>query len=117
MFFSRYPALTQEAQTPPPPVSTRPSGSKVALEWYCRTRLALDSTVQFPVFGSHRSAANTGLLRSAFALVALLIPPVASTLPSARMVRLCCRRPTDIELVWVTVVLGVVVLVPLTSTM
>src|SRR4051812_18845394 len=99
MFFSRYPTLTQEAQTPPPPVSTRPSGSSVALEWYCRTRLALDKTVQVFVAGSHRSAAYTGLVRSTFALVALLIPPVASTLPSAKIVRLCCRRPTDIEVV------------------
>src|SRR4029453_12283078 len=104
MFFSRYPTLTQVAQTPPPPVSTRPSGSSVALEWYSRTRLALDNTVQVPVDGFQRSAANTGLLRSTVDVVARLIPPVASTLPSARMVRLRCRRPTDIEAVELTAV-------------
>jgi hypothetical protein len=49
---------------PAPPVSTRPSGSSVALEWYWRTRLALDKTVQVSVAGSHRSAADTGLSRS-----------------------------------------------------
>src|SRR5512133_2479151 len=104
MFFSRYPTLTQEAQTPPPPVSTRPSASRAALEWYWRTRLALDKTVHAPVDGSHRSAANTGFTRSTFALVARLIPPVASTLPSARMVRLAWRRPTDMDAVELTLV-------------
>jgi hypothetical protein len=53
----------------------------VALEWYSRTRLALDNTVQVPVDGFQRSAANTGLLRSTVEVVARLIPPVASTLP------------------------------------
>src|SRR4029450_7800670 len=111
MFFSRYPASTQEAQTPPPPVSTRPSGSSVALEWYSRTRLALERTVHVPVDGSHSSAANTGLSRSTFALTDRLIPPVASTLPSARTVRLCWRRPTDMDAVGATPVVP-----PLTST-
>src|SRR5829696_2860633 len=117
MFFSRYPWLTQAAQTPPPPVSTRPSGSSVALEWYWRTRLALANTVHVLVDGSHRSAAKTGSLRSTFGSVERLIPPVASTLPSARMVRLCCRRPTDIDAVELTVVIGAPSVPPRTSTM
>src|SRR3712207_536433 len=96
---------------PPPPVSTRPSGSRVAVEWYCRTRLALASTVQVPVSGSHLSAAKTGFLRSTDPFTDELWPPVASTLPSGRTVRLACRRPTDIEPVGRTVVPE-----PLTST-
>src|SRR5207342_2907515 len=99
------------AQTPPPPVRTRPSGKRVALEWYWRTRLAPDRTVHFSVAGSHRSAANTGLARSTLALFARLSPPVARTLPSARIVRLCWRRPTDMEAVG-----PAEVLLPLTST-
>src|SRR4051812_32435720 len=89
---------------PPPPVSTRPSGSSAAVEWYSRTRLALASTVHLPVAGSHRSAANTGWSRSTNPSTELLCPPVASTLPSASTVRLCWRRPTDIEEVGLTVV-------------
>ena len=89
---------------PPPPVITRPSGSKAATEWYCRTRLALARTVQVSDSGSQRSAAKTGLSRSTSPFSDWLIPPVARTLPSARMVRLNSRRPTDIELVARTVV-------------
>src|SRR5215203_4194870 len=102
MFFSRYPLLWQLPQIPPPPVSTRPSGSSVAVEWYSRTRLALESTVQVPVAGFHRSAAKTGWTRSTSPSTELLCPPVASTLPSARTVRLCWRRPTDIDVVELT---------------
>jgi hypothetical protein len=103
--------VVQVPQMPPPPVSTRPSGSKVAVEWYCRTRLAPASTVQASVAGSHRSAAKTGFCRSTNPFAEELCPPVASTLPSARMVRFACRRPTDMEFVERTVVPE-----PLTST-
>src|SRR3954471_16327049 len=110
MFFSRYPLVWQTPQIPPPPVRTRPSGNSAALEWYCRTRLALARTVQAPVAGFHRSAANTGLSRSTSPSTERLSPPVARTLPSASTVRLCWRRPTDIDDVAVTLV------APLTST-
>src|SRR3954449_1013746 len=80
-------------QTPPPPVSTRPSGNSVAVEWYCRTRLALDNVVQAPVAGSQRSAAGAAWSRSTRVETAALVsPPVARTDPSARTVELNWRR-------------------------
>ena len=61
--------------------------------------------------GSQRSAAKTGFCRSIVPFTDELWPPVASTLPSARTVKLAWRRPTDMEPVERTVVPE-----PLTST-
>src|SRR5215217_4587146 len=83
----------QMPQTPPPPVSTRPSGSSAAVEWYCRTRLAPAKVVQTPVAGSQRSAVAAAWSRSTRPeIAALLSPPVARTEPSARMVEVNWRR-------------------------
>src|SRR6185295_11920786 len=103
MFFSRYPTLIQIPQTPPPPVRTRPSGSRVAVEWYCRTRLALAKVVQTPVAGSHRSADVAAWSTSTRPETAALVsPPVARTDPSARIVALNWRRRVLSEPVVVT---------------
>jgi hypothetical protein len=65
----------------------------VAVEWYCRMRLALASVVQAPVTGSHRSAAVAAWSRSTRPETAALVsPPVARTDPSARIVALDWRR-------------------------
>ena len=61
------------------------------MEWYCRTTLALASSVQVFVAGSHRSAAKTALLRLMRPSPVSYIPPVARTDPSARRVMLCWR--------------------------
>src|SRR5919206_927610 len=83
----------QVSQTPPPPVSTRPSGSSVAVEWYCRIRLALAKVVQALVAGSQSSAAVAAWSRSTRGETAALVsPPVARTDPSARMVESDWRR-------------------------
>src|SRR5918911_3581982 len=62
----------------------------------------LDSVLHRPVAGFQSSAAYTPALRSTSEAPEEL-PPVASTLPFARTVRLFCRRPYAIEPVGVTV--------------
>ena len=62
----------------------------------------LDSVVHCPVAGFHSSAAYTPALRSTSGAPEEF-PPVASTVPSARTVRLFCRRPYAIEPVGVAV--------------
>src|SRR5947207_13112405 len=62
----------------------------------------LESVVHRPVAGFQSSAAYTPAFMSTSEAPEEL-PPVASTVPSARTVRLFCRRPYDIEPVGVTV--------------
>src|SRR5262245_10322843 len=89
---------------PPPPVITRPSGSRSAVEWYCRTRAADASVLHVFVVVLYSSAANTGWDRSTVLLTAPEYePPVASALPSARTVRLNCRRAFAIGAASVTI--------------
>src|SRR5687768_4732217 len=47
--------------------------------------------------GFHRSAASTALLVGALLKPLALVPPVTSTVPSARSVALVWRRATDID--------------------
>src|SRR6185369_6043787 len=76
----------------PPVVTTRPSASRKAAEWYSRGTVALAIVVQVSVAGFHNSAEKT-------AVVVLLwpgpdVPPVASTVPSGSKVALTWRRAT-----------------------
>ena len=73
---------------PPPPVITRPSGSRVAAEWYCRTRLALAK--HGPGLGGRVPplGGEDRIVQVDQPVDRLLCPPVARTLPSASTVRL-----------------------------
>ena len=83
---------------PPPATSTLASGISTAAEWYRRARLPLAPTVQVPVCGFQISA----LLLTLMSSFQTELPPVASTLPSARTVALTSRRWVDIDPVDVT---------------
>ena len=99
-------------QIPPPPESTRPSGSSSAVEWYWRVTCMLASVFHWPVAGFQSSAGYTPAPRSTSSAPEEL-PPVPSTLPSASTVRLFWRRPYSISPVGVTV--GVAPLRSMTS--
>ena len=80
---------------PPPPVKTRASGSRTAVEWYWRCTEALAKVRQEPVAGFHSSAAVTPVFRLTNSLVDS--PPVSRAVPSASMVRLACLRGVLID--------------------
>src|SRR5206468_2030024 len=81
--------------SPLPAVSTRASGSSTAVEWYTRMTDALASVDHNPVAGFQRSAANTAPDSSVNPVT--LVPPLASTVPSASSVALNCRRGYTID--------------------
>ena len=62
------------------------------MEWYWRVTCIAASVCHWPVAGFQSSAGYTPLSRSTSEAPDEL-PPVASTVPSASTVRLCCRRP------------------------
>ena len=70
---------------PLPPTSTRPSGRSNATEWYKRGICSLASVDHVSLVGDHDSAAVTAL--ASFVPSAVVSPPVASTVPSGRVVR------------------------------
>src|SRR2546421_11588881 len=75
---------------PPPAISTRPSGSSSAVEWYSRP-IASDATVrQVSVAGFQISAGSTALLRSTPSEG--VMPPLADTVPSGSIVRFSYER-------------------------
>jgi hypothetical protein len=80
----------------PPPDKTRPSGSRSATEWYPRNTESDARVVHRPVAGSQISAAFAGLLDTAVAVSLPALPPVTRTLPSGRIVALCCLRANAI---------------------
>ena len=78
---------------PPPPTSTLASGISMATEWYRRACTPLAPCVQPPVSGFQISA----MLFTSVSSFQTRLPPVASTLPSARIVPLTRRRCVDID--------------------
>ena len=69
---------------PPPAISTRPSGSSNAVEWYSRPTVSDATVFQVSVVGFQISAGSTALVRSTPSDV--VIPPLASTVPSGSSV-------------------------------
>src|SRR3954465_1174893 len=97
--------------SPLPPANTRPSGISAAVEWYTRTTAALARVLHVPDWGSYSSSGNTAAVSSLNPQ--LLVPPVASTVPSGSTVRLNWRRAKAMEPVAVQV--GVPALRSITS--
>src|SRR4051794_34047549 len=83
--------------SPLPPANTRPSGISAAVEWYTRTTAALARVLHVPDWGSYSSSGNTAAVSSLNPQ--LLVPPVASTVPSGSTVRLNWRRAKAMETV------------------
>src|SRR5262245_58295629 len=72
----------------PPAVTTRPSGMRMAVEWYMRGSDSELTTVHSPVAGSQISHGSTAFV----SLSASPVPPTARHLPSARITRFSRRR-------------------------
>src|SRR5438552_15241437 len=70
----------------PPPVHTRPSGSRTATEWHVRPTLHFAPSCHVLVRGSKSSVSRIG---SSFARCP---PAVTSTRPSINRVAFACRR-------------------------
>ena len=75
-------------------MSTRPSGSRRAVEWYSRPFVSEATVVQVSVSGFQISAGSTAFERSVPSEVD--IPPLARTVPSASIVRFWYARPNAI---------------------
>ena len=79
---------------PPPAISTRPSGSSSAVEWYWRPFWSESTSVHVSVSGFQISAGRTDFDRSTPSEREL--PPLASTVPSGSSVMLWYARPCAI---------------------
>src|SRR4051794_3846475 len=104
-------SVARPGSAPLPAMNTRPSGRSIAVEWYPRACVSEATVVQVSVSGFQISDWSTPLLRVVPSDVER--PPLASTVPSASMVRLLYERPKAIG--WVERQAGVAELISMTA--